>query len=343
MNVPRRMDHPRRYGTRRTTSQTSAMVRGRSGPLRPRCLLGVPKMAKFDVVTATIGSTVGLGGTFTISYPAGRTAEDYLGAKGHEIHSQAYASIFAKNGDFTLDFGASNITVTLTTNAYFIAGSKVFVNIDRGEKNIALGEVVTLASDAKMSILQAVKITLGAPATASANAVCLSQALLTATLTGAIINGALLSGTKAVIPSPRNVVAAWTGTAVITVTGTDEYGAVMSESSASGTTMTGKKAFKEITKITTSADVTALTVGTGVVLGLPMFLPDTVDVVKEILDGAAATAGTIAVGDNAVATATTGDVRGTYSPNSAPNGARVYELTAVLRDPSHKGRAQFAG
>ena len=107
--------------------------------------------------------------------------------------------------------------------------------------------------------------------------------------------------------------------------------------------MTGKKAFKEITKVITSADVTGLTVGTGVVLGLPVFLSDTVDIIREILDSVPATAGTVVVGDVATATATTGDVRGTYSPNSAPNGTRVYELTLLLRDPGYKGRAQFAG
>ena len=135
-------------------------------------------MAKLDTVTTTLGATVGLGGSFTISYPTGRTAEDYFGATDHEIHSQAYASLFAKNGDFTVTFGASNITVTIATGAYFVAGSKLFVGLDRAEKNIALGEVPNLANDAKMALLQTVKITLGAPLTAAATAVCASQALL---------------------------------------------------------------------------------------------------------------------------------------------------------------------
>jgi hypothetical protein len=127
------------------------------------------------------------------------------------------------------------------------------------------------------------------------------------------------------------------------VTGTDEYGNVLVESSASGTSLTGNKAFKTITGISVSADVTGLTVGTGTKLGLPAFLADTVDVLREILDGAAATAGTIVAGVIATATATTGDVRGTYTPNSAPNGTRVYELIAALRNPAFKGAAQFAG
>jgi hypothetical protein len=198
-----------------------------------------------------------------------------------------------------------------------------------------------------MTILTPVKITLGAPATAVANGFIASQDLTAAgvfsvnTTFAAAKAAASLNGIADV---PRNVVAAWTGTAVLTVTGTDEYGAVVKESSASGTSLTGKKAFKTITGIAVSANVTGLTVGTGVVLGLPMFLPDAGDVMREIMDGAAATAGTVAAGvTTSPATATTGDVRGTYNPNSAPNGARVFELNVSLRDPSFTGVAQYAG
>jgi len=142
---------------------------------------------------------------------------------------------------------------------------------------------------------------------------------------------------------PRNVVAAWTNTAVLTVTGTDEYGNVMRESSASGTSMTGAKAFKTITSVTTSANITGLTVGSGVRLGLPMYLPNVPNVIVQLQDGAAATAGTVVAGDSAVATATTGDVRGTYSPNSAPNGSLRFELDVIVRSPEYRGNAQFAG
>ena len=187
-------------------------------------------MAKYDVVSATLAATVGLGGSFNVSYPTGRTAEDYLGATDHEIHSQAAPSIFAKRGDFTVSFGASNITVTITTGQSYVIGSKIYINLDRGERNIALGEVPVLASDAKMMLLQAVKVNLGAPLTASATAVCASQALLTATVAGATINGAQAAAGKVVLTSgPRNVVAAWTGTAVLTIIGTDEHGNAMRE------------------------------------------------------------------------------------------------------------------
>ena len=297
---------------------------------------------RFDTISVTLSAATGLGGSFTVPYPAHRGADDYLGTDGkHEIHTQAYRALFAEKGEFALIFGASNITVTLTTALSMAVGTVVYLHIDRAEKNASKGEMIELANEGKMSILTPVRINLGAPLAASATAICASQNL-NAGVDG-LINGAQAVNGAVEFVTPRNVVAAWTGTAVITITGTDEYGNPMVESSASGTSLTGKKAFKTITRVRVSANVTALTVGSGVVLGLPVFLPDTPDVVREAVNGAVpGTGGTLVAGDQTAATATTGDVRGTYSPNSAPNGTNVYELTVMVRDPAYKGRAQFA-
>lgn len=297
---------------------------------------------KFDTVQVTLSAATGLGGSFTVPYPTARSADDYLGSGKHEIHTQSYRALFAEAGDFTLTFGASNITVTITTGVSMAPGTVVYLHIDRAERNASKGESIDMADEGRMTLLQPVRINLGAPLAAVANAVCLSQALNTGA--DGVINGGQAANGVATFATPRNVVAAWTGTAVITITGTDEYGNTIVESSASGTSLTGKKAFKTVTRVRVSANVTALTVGTGVVLGLPMFLPDVPDVIREAVNGAVpGTGATIVAGDQTAATATTGDVRGTYSPNSAPNGTNVYEITALLRDPSYKGRAQFAG
>jgi hypothetical protein len=147
-----------------------------------------------------------------------------------------------------------------------------------------------------------------------------------ATLVGGLatgINGALASGGVATFDVPRNVVAAWTGTAVITVTGTDVYGRRQVESSGSGTSLAGKKAFKTVTGIAVSADVTGLTVGTGNVLGLPVRVTDAGYLLRVGWDNALAdNAGTFVAADATAVTATTGDTRGTFVPGSAPNGTR---------------------
>ena len=102
-----------------------------------------------------------------------------------------------------------------------------------------------------------------------------------------------------------------------------------------------------VTDIATSANVTALTVGTGNVLGLPAYLPSAALVTRELLDGAVnANAGTITAGlsPNTISTATTADVRGIYTPSTnLPNGDRGYSLLASLPSPAYKGNAQFAG
>lgn len=297
----------------------------------------------FDVVRTQLASDVADSGTFTVSYPSGRSAGSYSGGSDHSVNSMKYGELTVLGGDISISFGASEATITNSTGRALEAGTDLVVQLDRFGSD---GDVISpdlLADPGSMQAMVQYLINLGAPATADADGAVASQAATSASGLATGINGALASGGVATFDVPRNVVAAWTTTAVLTVTGTDAYGNVVVESSASGTSLTGKKAFKTITGISVSTDVTGLTVGSGVVLGLPMFLDGAGYVVQELMDGDDATAGTLAAGVTTTATATTGDVRGTYSPNSAPNGSRAYQLLAMLDNPADKGVAQFAG
>lgn len=149
-----------------------------------------------------------------------------------------------------------------------------------------------------------------APALAVATDIAASQSITLGT--PGVINGARASGGVATFDVPRNIVAAWTGAAVVTFTGTDQYGYTMTESSASGTTFTGKKAFKTITAISVSASVTLFTAGSGALIGLP-YRVDANDIIARNFNGAV-DAGTFVPADTTKpATSTTGDVRGTYA------------------------------
>jgi hypothetical protein len=227
------------------------------------------------------------------------------------------------------------------TDTIIAAGEIVNLSVDRAA--VEQGEILAMANPDRMAAVKLVRVTLGLPGTADADGIVASQAATAADGLATGINGALAADGAVVLDVPRNVVAAWTGTAVLTVTGTDEYGNAMVESSASGTSLTGKKAFKTVTGISVSANVTGLTVGTAKVLGLPVFLSETGEVIREIVAGSVVTNGTYVVGDPATATATTGDVRGTYSPNGTPNGSTLYEALVALRSPEYRGGAQFAG
>lgn len=184
-------------------------------------------------------------------------------------------------------------------------------------------------------------INFGVIAAAAANAIALSQAIVFATTPLAVLNGALATAGLATIPTPRNVVAAWTGTAVLTISGTDYYGQPMTEVSASGTSFTGKKGFSTVISASFSANVTAATVGTGVQIALP-YRCDLNEVLLTRVDGAV-DAATVTVADvTSPATTTTGDVRGTLSFASAPNGTHSYVALIKIHDtmndlgPDHK-------
>jgi len=187
-----------------------------------------------------------------------------------------------------------------------------------------------------------VKLDLGAPDADDANGFIETQNLTAlgvasvatpATAVGAIAEAALAG----VCDVPRNIVGAWTGTAVLTINGTDEYDEVMSENSASGTSHTGKKAFKTVTDISVSGDVTALTVGTGDVLGLPYVLTSEQDVLAFYADSTEEKlAATFVAAVGTVATATTGDIRGTVSPNTGPDGSVTNVLWTHVQDRGTK-------
>ena len=300
----------------------------------------------FKISETTVGSAVATSGTITFSYPANTNAGSFA-AYGHKIWVDKFQRLLASPSDFTVSFGASNITVTYSGSTTIPVGARV--NAQFNVEGVDNGEAVNRLQDSSVkraAVATPVLIQLGAADTADANGYVESQNLTSAgvfsvnTTAAAAIAAAALTGTADV---PRNVVAAWTGTAVITITGTDEYGNVVVESSGSGTSLAGKKAFKTVTGISVSADVTSLTVGTGDVLGLPVFLGNGDYVIKEYEDGADATAGTLVAGVSSAATATTGDIRGTYDPNSAADGAKVFELVAILTEPKYLGVAQYAG
>jgi hypothetical protein len=147
------------------------------------------------------------------------------------------------------------------------------------------------------------------------------------------LNGSLAASGVVTFDQARNVVAAWTTAAIITVHGTDIYGQPMTEQSASGTTFTGKKAFKTITAILFSASVTGATAGSGVAIGLP-YREDVNGIVQALMDGAVTTYTFVVADTTFPATATTGDVHGTITFTTAPNGTHAYRVFLAIADRS---------
>lgn len=173
------------------------------------------------------------------------------------------------------------------------------------------------------------------PAALDADGICAQQTLAGAG--DALINGALASSGAVTLDVPRNVVidAAGAATAVLTVYGTDVYGNSMSEAiTLNGTTaVSGKKAFKTITRVAASAAATDFFVGTGDVFGLP-YRVDSRNYTLTAWDGAFVTTGTLtAAVTTSPATTTTGDVRGTYAVPDAADATKRLTVWMYIEDP----------
>jgi len=285
----------------------------------------------FKIITGTLSADVATSGTFTVSYPTGTNAGHYAESVSHQF--VVNQNIYSYPAGFSLTFGSSNITVTNNGTGTWSSGSSYtlqteligvtqYTDVDSGFQP---------ANTTRPIVLETV---LGTPAAASSTYLAASQSVAAA-------GAATLSATS--LDVPRNVVAAWTTSAKITVKGTDVYGVALSESMASaGTSFTGKKAFKTITSITSDTSITGFTAGTGSVLGLPFYLPAAGSVLGEIVSNSkAGTAGTFVAGvSGSVATSTTGDVRGTYAPNGGVSGTDSYIIIAACPDAGFKGVAQ---
>jgi hypothetical protein len=122
----------------------------------------------------------------------------------------------------------------------------------------------------------------------------------------------------------------------ITVTGLDVYGQPMTDVIQTGTTQSttvnGEKAFFQITGVAVAGAVGGtVAVGTTDILGSPVRITTADYIARAGWAGALANdAGTFVAAVTTTATTTSGDVRGTYVPSSAPNGTRRLVMGILL-------------
>lgn len=170
------------------------------------------------------------------------------------------------------------------------------------------------------------------------------------TTTTTILRGAFTGARASGVPDyPRNVVVVTThATSVVAmtvlVTGIDQFNRILTETftvPATGTsqTVTGKKAFKRVDRVdvTAASDASAnsVVVGTGTVFGLvsKAALGGAGASVKEAVDGAIVTTGTLVAGTMTPGASPTIDPQGTYSPATAPNGSHTYDVWYLSDQP----------
>jgi hypothetical protein len=238
------------------------------------------------VIETVLSAALAASGTLTLSYPIGTNPGTFVGGKRHKVVTGA-GDKFDSPKYFTLSYGASNITLTWGSSSPTLpVDTKLFIQLDiAGSSSQSTVESANPPlSNAKAAAMKVIEW--GAPLAAVSNGVSSSQSVSGSA--AALLNGSLLStivNGRMIFDVPRNVVGAWTNAAVVTITGRDDYGRVMVEQSASGTSHTGKKAFKEITSIVPSTSITGATFGTGNVLGLPVYVPSVANVLAEFENG----------------------------------------------------------
>jgi hypothetical protein len=300
----------------------------------------------FKIVDKTLSAALAASGTTTFGYPTG-TDEDSFAGYGHV--ATAIGNVMNSPGDFTLAFNSASIAFTYAASKTTIpAGSKLSLQLnlpgqDDKSKSMDPDPLNTVPG---VSMAQVVRIDLGSPAVLDVDSIVDAKDVTTAgaaTMVSATVTCHTGAGAA---PFGRNVTLDTAGTnttTVVTVTGEDYLGNVMTEDlTQNGTTaVAGKKAFATITGVAVDGDTEgAIDVGFGDVLGLPFYIGSVDHVLLELEDNLTVTAGTFVKGVDSAATATTGDVRGTYDANSAANGAKNFVVYIASSDPTYKGVAQ---
>lgn len=258
-------------------------------------------------------------------------------------------NIYSYPRDFTMSFGnvSAGITITNRTAAAWPAGSMAALGLD---VNGALRNTSTPIASTRVVPTRELFLDLGSPVVAAVAGVAAVQ--LAAGAGNFTLNGPTVAGGVAYLDVPRNftltVATTDQSARTFTVTGKDEFGNTVVENLAgpNNNTVSGKKAFASISRVAVDGAIATngVSVGYGTALGLPVAIRKAGQVTKELQDGAAASAGTFAFAlQNAASTATTADVRGTYIPASAADGAKGYLIGVLVTDPSDTGVAQFAG
>jgi hypothetical protein len=287
-------------------------------------------------------TAVPTGGTFAIAYPSGTNRGTFARGTRHSMY--AIQNEYRSPAGIGVVLGATAATVTYRGATTLPAGTEVFFQFDVGA--VSFREGFDVGVPLNTGIAYPMFLDLGNPIAGSANSILLSAAVTAAApvLEGSFTGAAAVGG-RVTLDVPRNVVAAWTTVAVLTVDGFDVYGRPMREVSASGTSFAGVKAFSRVTRVAFNANVTGATVGTGNALGLPIRLVGAGHVLRELQDGAVPTAGTIVPGlvHSTPSAGNTADVRGTYTPNATPNGTIAFGIIIAASDPSDFGNPQFAG
>lgn len=317
----------------------------------------------FILTSATASSAVATNGTFTVTVPNVALAGAVKHTGGHVMIVRSMATLFNFPNDFSVSWSGATATITYLGTTSIPAGSLIQVQFEVEGDNVNFpyhnknSNQTDQASGSSYvayrgSFGNVFRVDFGAPSTANATAVIGTRALATTTLN----TFTAAEQVTATLPIPRTLAvksssASDDNTKIVTIRGYDEYGQAMTESFTmnGATAVVGLKAFKRV--VSAQSDTTfvgTLSIGTNAGgWGLPYYLAadngsGVGGILKESTEGATPTAGVPIGGVLTKATATTGDVRGTYTPNVTPDAAKVFSIWMFVADVNFLGVPQYA-
>jgi hypothetical protein len=83
-----------------------------------------------DVVEFKLADDVGIGETFSIDYPDGRSAAHYVPTVGHYVITNTYGVFGTDNGKASFSFGVSAITITNLSPVAWALETEGYINLD---------------------------------------------------------------------------------------------------------------------------------------------------------------------------------------------------------------------
>lgn len=321
-------------------------------------------------LSGVLASDVANGGTVAVSLPTASSGQslanfqanfpvtggDFLNGFNHRLSLGASANgigggdVLTSPQQFGITLAATTATLTNRSGTTWKAGTGFRLQLEmQGFRYYQDNDPNFSRKLIKAVDTPLLTINLGMPAALSANSIATAQAVAGAgNLT---LNGASVVGGVGFLDVPRSLSIVSTNagdtTQVATVYGLDLYGAPLRENITFNgtTTVQGNKTFASVSRVAISAVMTGnAAVGHGNKLGLPVFLPSAGFIIRELQDGVSATAGTPVAGLSATgSTATSADVRGTYAPNTAPDGTKTYQLIVATPAAGNLGAPQFNG
>jgi hypothetical protein len=272
------------------------------------------------------------GASLNIPYPEGRNEGYFFSGVNHTM--TVGGSFFRCPRDFLIVTAPDRITLTWQGNATIPARSVLNIQLETPGSDFYFdaknGVTVNNMVHSPMFMLN-----LGAPQAAQEDAIAHRQQ-------SAADRPLQLANEKT--DCPRNLIvyaAAPSAECHFLVEGLDVYGRTLRENIIGASQ--GRKAFATIRKITPSHACGEACVGTGAMLGLPVFLPAPGFLMREIINGESVSGGLLVSGDKNAPTPSSGDCRGLYSPPNgiALDGRHTVHLLVSLPNPGNIGLADF--